>query len=162
MEGRPNPEQEPTPIVRFNMEDGEYEATPQNALVFLHSEEADKEYDHVFIFKDDIPEDKDWERLDEEDEEATLEGWFIWRRNAPEFEKAVQFMRDRGFTVIELEHVSDGDMEAYTRAFGNPENTIQTYELTPRQEVRTNFLKHLLDRDLLVPDDFKGDGDLFI
>lgn len=147
-------EQEPLPR-KFEFTFGELriECDPTNSTVYLHSDEEDKKYDHIFVeLQADPDEDSDY--------------YYIFRRNLSNFDQVVSIMQVSSYTFVQPETVAGIDRENYNRLFGDEETVAPIeppiHELTPRQERLVSFLANLLEHDYLTPADFEGTGDMFI
>jgi hypothetical protein len=134
------------PVLHFKLNDEVIDITPENAIGFIHQDEADRQYDHVFVFN---PDDLEKEEIEE--------GSFFWRSELPEFDSVVERMRELGFTIVSHETVQDGDKAVYDSEFPAE---ITPIELTSSQEDRVAYLAHLLTTDRLTPDDFLSPGEL--
>lgn len=141
-------EQEPRPRFTF----GEYEATPENSMIFLHHDPEHHKYDHVFI------------QLEGDEEDL---GAYGFRPLDPEksekWEQYVLMMMESGWhdNVIWQDKVSNFDREVYERHHP-PQIEIIPQDLTPRQERIVSYLGHLLESEILTANDFHGEGDLYI
>lgn len=133
--------------IRFEFPNIIIEATPSNAVVYLHEGE-DSKYDHVYI-----------ENQPDPDEDA--EFYYIFRRNLSDFEKTLEVMRSKGYTFVELAECSEFDKKQYYKLFP-PESNLKTYELTPRQERFVDYFSYILEKEELAPDDFAVPGDLYL
>lgn len=109
------------------------ECTPDNTFAFLHE---NTKFDHMFYVT--------------EHEEGRMNGIYIWRCEARNFDNLVYFMVQNGYSV-ENQDLQKEDLEAYKRQFTKPDRQ----KLTPRQKNHVKWLGYLLAKDLLTPDDFK-------
>jgi hypothetical protein len=58
-----------------------------------------------------------------------------------------------------MDEISEEDLEAYHKACGKE---LETHEVSQRGENKIAFLKCILEKELLVADDFNGSSELYI
>ena len=127
-----------------------YECTPDNTSVYTH-EGDDKDYDHIFLV----------ESTDPEEAEA---GVAFFRETISNFDDVIELMRQRNYSFVEKETVSNFDREMYHAYFGKDHlpphqqrsiDSVRSYELTERhEELIRAFGASLLN----IPEDLFWDG----
>jgi hypothetical protein len=143
-------EREPQYGFFFEINGEQHEATAENTFIILHESDGDSKYDYIASVYED------------EDGDDCL--YVNWRGDLPkdveEFDVTVHDMQQAGFTPATAPKVTDSVREWYDQA--HPPVESYYTELTPRQELRPRFLNYLLHHNLLTPDDFQIEGDLYL
>jgi hypothetical protein len=139
-------EREPKePTLHFKLGEEIVDSTPHNTILFIHNNETEEKFDHVFIFNP--------------DEEDSKEGYFVFRQGVDDFDSLAEHMQETGFTIIQYDESHLNDRLAYYRVYPPEDNPK---DLTPRQEKRVEYLGYLLASDLLTPEMFETPGELFL
>lgn len=129
----------------FSLEIGNqrFICTAENTFGYLYT---NTEYDHVFIKTN--------------EDNGTMYGFHIFRHlMGDQFDKMIKKMIKNGFEVYSEDEPSEIDMEAYNKS--KPAE-LETHEVSQRGENKINFLKFLLENDLLTDEDFNGDGEMYL
>lgn len=138
-------EREPTKEPRFTINTGEEKitCTPSNTHAYLYE---DEQYDHLYYIK--------------EETETGYLGYHIFRQlMGAQFDIIIKRMINDGYEVYSVDEISEEDLEAYYKACGKPP---ETHEVSQRGENKIAFLKYILEKELLVADDFDGNSELYI
>jgi hypothetical protein len=138
-------EREPTKEPSFDLHWGKevLRCTPKNTKAYLYENE---EYDHLFY-------------ITEETETGYL-GYHFYRKIVGEhFDMIIKKMINDGYDVYSMDEISEEDLEAYHKACGKEP---ETHEVSQRGENKIAFLKYILEKELLVADDFNGSSELYI
>jgi hypothetical protein len=136
-------ERKPDPHFFLDIGDKNLECRPENTLGFLY---GDPKYDHIFFIT--------------ENHGETMNGFFIFRATLGEqFDPIVLYMINNGYSVENMEELTEGDLKAYERSFGCE---IPTQEVSQRGENKIAFLRYILEKELLIADDFNGKNELYI
>ena len=136
----------------------------QNTWLYTFQEVSD--FNHVFI---------------DRSTRTKAKGIYLWERQILKehdldmWHKVIQGLGSVGVETIEEPAPSEHDKKVYRHVFGDLgslsiresgliESNIspQNSSLSPRQEHKVEFLHHLLEHDLLTPQDFQGRGNLEI
>lgn len=129
----------------FSLEIGNqrFICTAENTFGYLYT---NTEYDHVFIKTN--------------EDNGSMYGFHIFRHlMGDQFDKMIKKMIKNGFEVYSEDEPSEVDMEAYNKS--KPAE-LETHEVSQRGECKINFLRYLLENDLLTDEDFHGNNELFI
>ncbi len=138
-------EREPTKEPKFFLDLGErkLECRPENTLGFLYEE---PKFDHIFFIT--------------ENHEETMNGFFIFRATlGPKFNDVIHYMINNGYSVENMEEMSENDLNAYYKTFGRE---LETHEVTQRGENKIAFLKYILEHEFMTAEDFDGNSELYI
>ena len=123
-----------------------YELTPDNTVGSIHQEENET-YDYILHVTD------------------AGDPFIFFRESMSNFDDVIEFMLHNKYMVNLENDVKDLTKDFYLRTYGRDpshKTHLTERELTPRQEKLVDFLAYILEKDHLLPDDFKGDGDLRI
>ena len=136
---QPNPQP-----IKIEIDGEEFELYPHNTAGFMHPNELNH-YDCV-VHAGETP-------------------LILFRHNIEDFDDLISAMEVMHFKVEDVEEPNATIIEMYERF--KPGKQIELFsddsgDLTPRQEKKVAYLRHLLVNDHLTPDDFSGDGDLYI
>jgi hypothetical protein len=138
-----NENQPKDPRFWLNIGETNLECTPENTMAYLHE---NPKHDYLFF-------------IVSQDEE-TMQGHHIFRSKLKEqFDIILARMERDGYNIIEEDGLVDGDLRAYYRQ--HPEE-YPTQEVSQRGENKIAFLKYILDKELLIADDFNGNSELYI
>lgn len=118
-----------------------FECTPNNTIAIIHPEEL-KDYDCLIVKIDDDPK-------------------LMFRESCEGFDDCVEIMLHNDYLVEVQDVPSDIVKQIYLNQFGR-DAKHKTKELTMRQERRIDFLAFLLEGGHLTPEDFNGNGELYI
>lgn len=139
--------EKPVKPIRIEIGDDKFELLPTNTAAVIHPEEYEA-YDCIIH----VPE--------------TGPALAIFRENISNgFDDLIETMLHTGFDVAVDDTPSSFSKEIYLNIFGrDPQHKTDIVEsnLTQRQERRVKFLRYILQKELLVPKDFDGDGELYI
>lgn len=164
MEKQPKPERQPFRGFRIEFESGEkLICHKNNTAAYIHKREPSG--DHIFVFD-----------TEEDGTISTDKGKYVFREQIAGFYDTVDKMRANGWNVYDLNKMSDSDRESFIlfkrlsaekalareQQMRDMNDKLDESGLTPRQELRPGFLRFLLDKDLLLPEHFEGEGDLWI
>lgn len=148
-------EHEPCPegIVYLEFGKNTFECRAETTAVYVHGA-ADRAFDHIFLQVE----------TPENEEQG---GVAFFRECIENFDEVLGYMRQRSFEFIENEKVSNFDHEMYLAYFGREPQPAVIPEpempyITPRQNRIVEFLGYLLENEILKPDDFNGEGALYI
>lgn len=140
-------ENEPTrKPLRLEIDGVEYECSPEDTIGLVHLEEYEY-YDSVLHVA--------------EGGEPVV----IFRESLEDFDDLLETMMHKGFSVAMQDEPSDLDRQLYLNTFGRDpahRTTLVEKELTPRQKKTVKFLRYILKKEHLKPEDFEGSGELFI
>lgn len=146
-------EREPEPKPFYLEHNGiKYECRPDNTAASIHAHEFNL-YDCILHIHN------------TEDGETHIIP--VFREQMGAFDAVINIMRNRGYQVYPTDEPTDYDKELYFDTFGrdpyhNPNHIEEKSTLTPRQERIIHYLSYLLEHDHITPNDFKGDGEMFI
>lgn len=139
-------ENEPKRIV-FTLEafGKEHECTPDNTLAIVH-DDPHAAYNCIVH------------------EPEGQEPFVIFKESMSNFDDVLEYMTEHAYPVTLQKTVAYTLKGLYLDAFGRDpyHKEVELKRLTPRQERLVSFLVYLLDKDHLTPEEFKGNGDLFI
>lgn len=100
---------------QFPFVDGEgnrYRMRAENTIVFLH-ERPFEELDHIFIV------------LEVDEDEDSLNGFYVWRPLIPFFDELVADMQDKGFVTTDQEVPDEHDVKIWERHFNREPTCIE-------------------------------------
>ena len=122
------------------------DCTPENTYAYLYE---DPDHDHIYFVK--------------EETDDGLFGYHIFRHSIKNFDNLISFMDSNEFTIFADKDFTEDDQRAFDRSTSAKlANEYQNRELTEHQKHKLEFLHYILEKELLIDDDFKGKGDLYI
>lgn len=132
-------------LPKFLLDIGEEKVvcTPENTIGSLYENE---EHDYIFY-------------ITEETDEAVY-GYYIFRHLlGKDFDILVKRMIEAGFAIESKNQISEQDYKAYLASLP-VEPTLA--EITERQQHHIDFLHYLLEKELIIDEEFYWDGELYI
>ncbi len=142
------------PVFTLGLDTGRVLMHKNNTTIFSYTQQ--EQGNHIFVAHKD-------------EGDSRVEGTLLWREEIVaknSIEKYLQILqRLREIDVPEVEEMfmKEDDAEGFRETFGfDAAMTIPEQQLTPRQETHVGYLRFVLDKGILLPDDFRGSGALYI